>query len=48
MYFANNIVIHNCRRAFMPVTDVEVPDTSAELAEWQTEQQAQWEREGLL
>lgn len=38
----------NCRRAFMPVTDVEVPDTSEELAEWQEEQQAEWRREGLI
>ena len=38
----------NCRRAFMPVTDVTVPDTSEELAAWQRAQQAQWRREGLI
>lgn len=38
----------NCRRTFMPVTDVEIPDTSAELAQWQREQQEEWEREGLI
>lgn len=38
----------NCRRGFMPVTDVEIPDTSAELAQWQREQQEEWEAEGLI
>jgi hypothetical protein len=38
----------NCRRTFMPVTDVEVPDTSAELAQWQGDQQQQWIAEDLI
>tara|TARA_S200002703_G_scaffold159912_1_gene175454 strand:- start:20221 stop:20985 length:765 start_codon:yes stop_codon:yes gene_type:complete len=38
----------NCRRSFMPVTDVEIPDTSEELAQWQQEQQDEWEAEGLV
>lgn len=38
----------NCIRSSMPVSDVEIPDTSAELAQWQREQQEEWEREGLI
>ncbi len=38
----------NCRRAFLPVTDVVVPDTAEELAEWQQAQQEEWESEGLI
>ncbi len=38
----------NCRRVFMPVSDVAIPDTSDELAQWQREQQEEWESEGLI